>query len=321
MSSLARRARSGSSTNERRLRRQLQGPALGLEQLDGRQMLSANPMTPSLNTQPLGTNVLQTLGTAASPTVSLSTGVLTITGTAGDDSIELRQNGNRIEIVGTNGKAPQVVASGAIGKASTPLTTQRGVVSVPITAVQQVKIAMGAGNDTSVVRFGQSCSERIQNVSINSGAGNDTVRLDVDSKMATRVFADLGAGRDTMVLPAGMNLGGQREVETVTQVFGGWKGNNGSGASAPAHDVVDQNGDGALNKEEFVACRRLGIQFIMAPTADMWAPIDAGFRAEFDKLDTNGNGSLSRDEFDWINEAFKALGGRDVFPSAAAVLR
>lgn len=211
--------------------------SLGVEHLDRRQMLSANAMASFADTgssllreinvvlprsewvwtSTVGqtatqiTTVLKGATAAAKPTVSLSNGVLTVTGTSGADVVEVRQQGDSIKIVGANTSQSLPKIRGASG----PFTVQDGTVSLPASLVKQIKIDGGAGNDDIKVRLYEVAVDKVTNVSINAGAGNDKVAVGVDGTMAKKVFADLGNGTDILELAAGVTLGSQRQAETV----------------------------------------------------------------------------------------------------------
>jgi len=234
----------GSTRGAARRRRRAEARSLGVEHLDRRQMLSANAMASFADTRhgmaydivpgrqdgvsdrctidPSKLQVAKPLpAVAVRPTVSFSNGVLTVTGTSGADSVEVRQNGDRIEVVGADVRQPfsgALQRLGAVRGATNPFTVQAGTASLPASLVKQIKIDGGAGNDTIKVRTYEMSADLITKVSINAGAGNDRVEVGVDGAMAKKVFADLGNGTDTLELPSGVTLGTQKQAERVNYV-------------------------------------------------------------------------------------------------------
>lgn len=229
----------GSTRGAVRRRRLAEARSLGVEHLDRRQMLSANAMASFADTghglayeiksllptaEYVRTSVLgriapqvakvQPAVLSAKPTVSFSNGVLTVTGTSGADSVEVRQNGDRIEVVGADVRQQLPSSRGA----TNPVTVQDGTASLPASLVKQIKIDGGAGDDTITVKMYDMSADVITKVSIDAGAGNDRVEVGVDGAMAKKVFADLGKGADTLELPTGVTLGTQKQAERVNYV-------------------------------------------------------------------------------------------------------
>lgn len=220
----------------------------------------------------------------ARPAFSLVDGELRITGTSGQDSIRVRIGSDRVEVTGST--AGDFVISQSPQASGQPvfITPVERVFTFPADRVRRITIDNGSGDDSIHVEQEPGVrADGIERITIAAGKGNDTATLEIRGSLATRVFADLGAGRDTIAL-RGVAVRGARGVESVQDETG----------FARTYDI---DGDGVLSRKEFVDGMYTGMRFCKNPSPDEIRTVKRWLAEDFARLDVNKDNSLTRQEF------------------------